>query len=106
VPSVKRNTAEGHDAPVGVLAVTAMRKMVIGWSIVTCPPVHVPLRLPGKKDGKIILELVSASVPAGPVAPVAPVAPGAPGAPGVPAGPAAPAAPGAPAAAISVHAEF
>jgi hypothetical protein len=40
------------------LAVAAIRKTVMGWSRINCPPVQVPVKLPGKKDGKIMREFM------------------------------------------------
>jgi len=73
VPSVKRNTAAGQVEPVGVFAVAAMRNTVIAWSRTNWPPSQEPLRVPGKKDGKIMREF--ASVPAAPAGPCGPIGP-------------------------------
>src|SRR5262249_20342535 len=60
VPLVQRKTAAGQLLAVGVLALTAIRITVIGWSSTNCPPTHEPLRLPGKKVGKSMRELAAA----------------------------------------------
>jgi hypothetical protein len=98
---------------VGVFAVAAMRRTVMGWSRVSWPPVQVPVRLPGKKDGKIMRALLSPFVPFVPSVPLVPGTPGipcgpvspfGPGKPCEPVAPAGPCAPGAPACARSAQA--